>query len=425
MPKVTVLLTSFNHEKFIKSAIDSVLNQTFSDYELLIVDDNSKDNSFKIIQSYNDPRIIKIKNDRQMGPEHAFEIMLEKGTGEYVAIFHSDDVWDNTKLEKQVQYLDKNKDIGAVFTAVEVIGEDNKPRIDVQDVYTNVFITENKTRFEWLNRFFYLGNCLCHPSVMIRKQLYFDCKMYTNTLAQVPDFYKWVQLLKKTDIHIMPERLTKYRVLNHEKNTSAPTKERRIRAYTENYFLYNSYFELSDSDILNVFPKLNSYVIDGQFVGKFALAKLFLEEGYCNSQKLCAIECLHSLLNGPERHLIEKLYGYGFLQFIEDTKTHDVFNVMQKNVQLATLFYDLGNGINENDCIKESFAFCTTEIEEINLTFNFKRPLNITRLRFDPLDGNKSIIDLISFKVNGVECKNKLKSNINDKIKELLNVTLN
>lgn len=104
MPRVTVLLTSYNHGSFIGAAIQSVLEQTFSDWELLIVDDCSQDNSWETIHYWQtkDSRIIAVRNSCRMGPEHAFRVMDEKASGEYVAVFHSDDLWDPIKLENRL-----------------------------------------------------------------------------------------------------------------------------------------------------------------------------------------------------------------------------------------------------------------------------------------------------------------------------------
>ena len=97
MPKVSVILTSFNHEKYLKESIDSVLNQTFKDFELFIIDDGSSDNSWDIIKSYNDKRIIKIKHEKNLGQNLTMEL-IKQFKGEYFAVAHCDDRWEKEKL---------------------------------------------------------------------------------------------------------------------------------------------------------------------------------------------------------------------------------------------------------------------------------------------------------------------------------------
>ena len=124
MPKVTVILTSFNHEKYIREAIDSVLNQTFTDFELIILDDGSSDNSWHLINQYSDSRIKACCSLVNVGGVVGVnKAISEQATGKYIAIHHSDDIWELDKLEKQVVYLEAHSEIGAVFTWVQIIDE--------------------------------------------------------------------------------------------------------------------------------------------------------------------------------------------------------------------------------------------------------------------------------------------------------------
>ncbi|NLJ19748.1 MAG: glycosyltransferase, partial [Bacteroidales bacterium] len=125
--KVSIVLSSYNHEKYIKKAIDSALNQTFSDFELIIWDDASSDTSWQIISSYTDPRIRAFRNEKNLGGGNAKKAITEIAVGEYIAIHHSDDIWEPDKLEKQVAFLDANPEIGAVFSQAQIIDENGDP----------------------------------------------------------------------------------------------------------------------------------------------------------------------------------------------------------------------------------------------------------------------------------------------------------
>ncbi|MDP4679629.1 MAG: glycosyltransferase, partial [Cyclobacteriaceae bacterium] len=134
--KISVILTSFNHAKYLREAIDSTLAQTFTDFELIIWDDASTDNSWKIIQSYSDPRIKVFRNERQRRGVYGINrAITEIAEGEYIAIHHSDDVWEPEKLQKQVDFLNKNQDMGAVFTNAHIIGEESEPFVDESHFY--------------------------------------------------------------------------------------------------------------------------------------------------------------------------------------------------------------------------------------------------------------------------------------------------
>jgi glycosyltransferase involved in cell wall biosynthesis len=262
VPTVSVILTSFNHEKYIREAIESVLNQVFTDFELIIWDDCSSDNSWHIISQYSDPRIKTFRNEVTKGPvEGVNKAISEVTSGKYIGIHHSDDVWEVEKLKKQVAFLDSHPEIGAVFTNALAIGEDSGLLNDTSHFYSNIFDQPNRTRHEWLNYFFYRGNALCHPSLLIRKRCYSDCGPYRFGLAQMADFDMWIRLCLKYEIRVLPEKLIRFRVRGKEANASGNRPETRIRGATEFYQLFAHYLKLdSFEEFVTVFQKRNNSI---------------------------------------------------------------------------------------------------------------------------------------------------------------------
>lgn len=403
MPKVTVLLTSYNHDKYIKDAIESVMNQTFSNWEMIVVDDFSTDTSWEIIDGYEDVRIKKIRNPKNMGPEVAFDIMMEEAAGEYIAILHSDDVWCVEKLQKQVEYLDENRSIGAVFTGVNII--DKSGDIIQSSWAMDLFETQNRDRFGWLKRFFENGNCLCHPSVMIRKDLYKKCGMAVNGLVQIPDFYKWIRLCMFEDIHILPEKLTMYRVLESDKNTSAPSVQNSIRRNVESVFVYKNYFELSEDDVKKVFDESKEYFTGTDDNVIYVLCRIFL---WKKETRILAIEKLFELINNDEtRDQLQKTYGFGFWEFAKITKETDVFHIKDMNLisentinsGIATLFYDTGEGFNTDQSVCEKY--CVDGDSVASVEFDIPSECDIQALRFDPYEGKYIIAGIKEFSCDG------------------------
>lgn len=254
-PKVSVILTSYNHEKFIREAIDSVLNQTFTDFELIIWDDASTDKSWEIIKSYADTRIKAFRNKKNQ--RGVINSAIKQGVnGEYIAIHHSDDVWEPTKLEKQVKILNKNPKFGAVFSLVQVINEDGSSYEDKNNSYFNVFNKKNRSRHQWLRSFFLRSNSLCHPSVLIRKKCYQDCGLYSLGLGQLPDFEMWVRLLLKYEIYVVQEKLIQFRILNKSKNTSAPSEINSTRILNEYPIVLKNFLKIKSlNDFYLIFPE--------------------------------------------------------------------------------------------------------------------------------------------------------------------------
>ena len=114
MVKVSVLVPFFNSEAQLKSSIDSTLNQTFTDFELILLNDGSTDGSEDVVKSYNDTRIRYYKNEKNLGLSRSRNRLLELARGEYLAIMDNDDFSMPERFAKQVAYLDKNSDVGCM-----------------------------------------------------------------------------------------------------------------------------------------------------------------------------------------------------------------------------------------------------------------------------------------------------------------------
>jgi glycosyltransferase involved in cell wall biosynthesis len=329
MPKVSVILTSFNHAKYIQEAIDSVLNQTFADFELIIWDDASSDNSWELINQYSDPRIKAFRNEEQKrGVWGINKAISEVTSGKYIAIHHSDDVWEAEKLEKQVALLDANPGIGAVFTNVSVISEDGSPLADEKHFYFNIFDQPNRTRHEWLRFFFNHGNALCHPSVLIRKSCYADCGLYRFEFAQLPDLDMWIRLCMKHEIHVLPEQLVRFRVRDNEANTSGNRLESRIHNLYESYKLLQNYRKFASfEDMVKVFPTAEKYRKSEGTDIDFVLAMIILDETPSTSRQLLAQDLLFEAISDPKRSAnVKRLYGFDYKSFIKLTAKNDVFS---------------------------------------------------------------------------------------------------
>ncbi len=330
MPKVSVILTSFNHEKYIQEAIDSVLDQTYDDFELIIWDDASIDNSWELINQYSDPRIKAYRNGEQKrGIWGINKAISQIASGEYIAIHHSDDIWETDKLIKQVTLLDSLSDIGAVFAHACAIGEDGAPISDEDHFYYNVFNQPNRTRYEWLRFFFLNGNALCHPSILIRKKCYLDCGMYRFGLAQLGDFDMWIRLCLKYEIHVLAEKLVRFRVRNNEANASGNRPETRIRASNESHIVYKNYCQLNYfEDLVKIFPSAERYDRNEETDISFVLGMVALDEMTPPHLRIIGASLLFDAISDPNRsEIIKRLYNFDYKDFISLTGQHDVFAI--------------------------------------------------------------------------------------------------
>jgi glycosyltransferase involved in cell wall biosynthesis len=125
MPKVTVAIPTYNRAHYLKEAIESVLNQTYTDYELLVVDNASTDNTEEVVKSFNDKRIKYIKNEKNIGMVNNWNKCIDLAQGKYLIIFHDDDIMKPELLEKEINILNRYDDVVIVATNVTLIDEDN------------------------------------------------------------------------------------------------------------------------------------------------------------------------------------------------------------------------------------------------------------------------------------------------------------
>ena len=413
MPLVSVLLTSYNHEKYLRESIDSVLQQTFMDFELVILDDASTDHSWEIIQEYRDSRIVAIRRPvNQYYP--LTEEVIGRLQGKYLAVHHSDDVWEPTKLEKQVKYMENSPNVAACFTLVAFIDETSKSyKLDDNNFYKHVFEQENRSKEDWLHYFFYEGNCLCHPSVIIRRSLYEKYLLWDRIgFCQLPDFYRWVSLCLHEEIYIYPEKLVRFRLRrNYQDNTSGDRLDVNIRSQWETYHLLQKYGEIKDDEMfLKIFPEARQYLVDHKINRDFALAELSLKINK-PAYQLFGLEKLFALLsNDVLSKEIEDLYGYTYQLFIQDTAKYDIFNITQLSKCIAAnLYVDYGTGyeeccINKKVYIRHDGSFSV----HFNVDVGAKK---VRSFRFDPGEGEFIRVALTNVSINGKYVKAKALNN--------------
>jgi glycosyltransferase involved in cell wall biosynthesis len=210
-------------------AVASVLNQTAPIREVTVVDDASSDASLLRLRQFDDPRLRIIALERNAGGSEALNVGIRASSAPLIAICNSDDLWEPTKLERQRPWLEADPNIGAVFTDVSWIGaygEELKDRGEAGEV----FRVNNRSRHAWIKWLLENGNCFCHPSVLIRRSVYDKVGLYDNRLRQLPDYKMWLALLMQTELHVLDEKLVRFRI--HE-NTSAPSPSASTRDRNE------------------------------------------------------------------------------------------------------------------------------------------------------------------------------------------------
>lgn len=242
-PLVTVLMPNHNGARFIAASIRSVLAQTLEDYELLIIEDASTDNSLEVIRGFQDPRIRVIQLEQNEHICVGLNLGLREARGKYIARIDSDDCWHPTKLEKQIAYMEAHPQCGACFTWVTVVDENDRKLSSTESIFVDLFRAKNRPRIQWIHDFYMSGSCLCHPSAVFPREVVEKLGGYRNSLVQIQDFDLWIRIAKQYELHVLEEPLMNYRHALQGGNVSATTPANNVRSYYEMYNVIGSYFD--------------------------------------------------------------------------------------------------------------------------------------------------------------------------------------
>jgi glycosyltransferase involved in cell wall biosynthesis len=314
-PTVSVIMATYNHADFVQKSIQSVLMQQGVDFEFLIADDGSSDNTRDVVASICDKRIRFFPNQENRGACTVTNELIQQASGEFIALINSDDYWiGQDKLSYQLQVLRENPTVGACFGRARFIDKHDMPIPKTTLPFGSVFDQENQSQGKWLRYFFDYGNCICHPTILIRKECYDSVGMYDNRLRQLPDFDMWVRLVVHYPIYISDRELINFRIMPGE-NASSQTSTNRTRTINEHFLIAEKYFEKVTRDLLiDGFADLLVHeevpTAEHLNIEKTLLFFSYNEWGLDKPYKMIGLLKLHRLLNDCKyREILAKDYG--------------------------------------------------------------------------------------------------------------------
>lgn len=222
-------MPAYNAAEYIGEAIDSVLNQTFTDFEFLIIDDGSTDNTIDIIQKYNDPRIKLIKNEVNKGLIYSLNYGLETVRGKYVARMDADDIALDTRFEKQVDFMEKNPDISILGTAFIFLGTPHEIHYPNYNEEIRVKLFDDVT--------------FAHPTVMMRRDIINSENIrYNSDYKYIEDYKFWIDsAIKNVKMANLDEVLLQYRqhpkqISSEKAQEQSEIKQKLKLEYLSHYF---------------------------------------------------------------------------------------------------------------------------------------------------------------------------------------------
>lgn len=241
-PTITVIMPIYNCDLYVKEAIDSILNQTFSDFEFIIIDDASTDNTVSIVKKYNDLRIKLIEKEKNSGYTNSLNYGLSIAKGEYIARMDGDDISFPERFEKQIDFLDKNLDVVVCGSFFKIIGTDK--------IYA---VCENHEEIKLAM----LQECpMGHPTVMMRKKIFQEYNLiYDRSKEPAEDYDLWTRLVFLGKLHNLQEVLLNYRMHNSQVSNKRNNEQKKAAIEIKLNLLNHLNFEKNDES-RNVLKKI-------------------------------------------------------------------------------------------------------------------------------------------------------------------------
>jgi len=234
---LTVLMSVYNGERTLHKAIDSILSQTYNDFEFLIINDGSTDSSKEIILSYSDPRIRFVDNRENLGLPRSLNKALELAQGEYIARMDADDVSSPQRLEKQVKFLKNNQDIDIVAGWIERVDEGGK--------HFGFWRADRKNNTpEEIYYTLHFKNCIAHSSVLFKKKLILKAGGYNENFTKSQDYELWIRLKKIAKFAKIKEILVKW----YDPRTNVSSIKNKERSLNEERLYLRNFSELLSDD---------------------------------------------------------------------------------------------------------------------------------------------------------------------------------
>jgi glycosyltransferase involved in cell wall biosynthesis len=281
-------MTAYNHEAFIGDAIISVLNQTYQNFELIIINDGSIDQTLQVINKFKDARI-KVINQHNQGPSIAFNNGIELSSGKWIAFMSGDDICLPNRLEVQINEASKYSELVIIFSHINFINEKNE---NIKSPFpVGIFNAQNLNRNQLIHHLFFNGNFLAAPTAFIPKEVFKTEQKLDPALFQLQDFELWCRLSKKFDFKIIQQPLLSYRV--HSSNLSGNNVGKKFAMVNEYSLVARNFFEnLSDENFKGVFA---TEIVKSNFLNP---TQRKIEEGLlflASSNKVLKLEGFHKL----------------------------------------------------------------------------------------------------------------------------------
>ena len=273
-PKVSVVMSVYNGEKYLREAIDSILNQTFTYFEFIIIDDGSIDKSEHIIKSYIDPRIVLIQQ-KNKGLAAALNTGIKAAKGKYIARMDADDISEPERLKKQYEFMQLHDECVAAGTNAIILDEDGN----------NLYSTSLHFNYDISTDYLMEKNPFIHGSMMLMREVVLDVGGYNQKIKHFSeDDLLWVELSKRGKMYVLTDVLYRWRIVHSSISHMLPRQVRNRLLQIRKRYAQIGF--LSDNDV-----KFINDLKDNRSIAKkksdysFHIGRILLNINKINSRK--------------------------------------------------------------------------------------------------------------------------------------------
>ncbi|NNV07975.1 glycosyltransferase [Geobacillus sp. MMMUD3] len=238
-PIVSVVMPVYNALPWINESINSILNQTFENFELIIIDDGSVDGTREFLKNINDSRIVRYFFSENRGIVSALNKGISLAKGKYIARMDSDDISSPIRLEQQVEFLEENPSCHLVATNIESFTHESTIPKEELERYQKWY--NNAHTHEEICLTLPIGNCLCHPSVMFRKDSFYKIGGYKSEFKLAEDYEFFIRMSKYGRLFKIRKPLLKYRIHSKQLSSEYKQRQRRIDAKIKAHYIKEHY----------------------------------------------------------------------------------------------------------------------------------------------------------------------------------------
>ena len=313
-PLVSVVVSVYNAEKVLDATLKSVLNQTYRNIEIIVVDDASTDSSRERILAYKDTRIKPIFLEKNRHVCYAGNVGFQNAAGKYIALIGHDDMWRADKLEKQVSFLEEHPSYGVCFTWTNIVDDQGNTANTENYSFYRTFNADNLGAKRWSRKLIVENNSFCAPSACIRSDVLKRTGYYRYALVQLQDYDLWIRVFGEGEVYLLQERVTYYRKFTEKgKNVSEVNTQTLARDSHERQWIHDAYMrnlplerfiEIFSEDMKNTAARNEKEILCEKAFFLWSKGNCFAERWFIE------------LLEDEEcREILEREYQFGLTDF--------------------------------------------------------------------------------------------------------------